>query len=127
MCTAFPYWWLSVQRLLEVIYAIIFTGGFLVDPRALRPERLKWLRTSAANIRNRAIWGSRRIAMWAKNAALLGMCREGHPIFAASSCHFSRSVRALAQFFMKFQSGPELGRGITLHFLSTLESGAVLR
>ena len=49
MCTAFPYWWISVQRLLEVIHAIIFTGGFMAGPRALRPERLRWLTTSAVN------------------------------------------------------------------------------
>ena len=49
MCTAFPYVWISVQRLLEVIHAIIFTGGFMAGPRALRPERLRWLTTSAVN------------------------------------------------------------------------------
>ena len=49
MCTAFPYWWFSVQRLLEMIHAIIFTGGFMPGPRALRPERLQWLTTPAAN------------------------------------------------------------------------------
>ena len=49
MCTAFPYCRAGVQRLLEVIYAIIFTGGFVAGPRTLRPERLQWLTTSAAN------------------------------------------------------------------------------
>ena len=49
MCTAFPYCRVGVQRLLGVIYAIISTGGFLAGPRALRPERLQWLTTSAAN------------------------------------------------------------------------------
>ena len=49
MCTAFSYCRVGVQRLLEVIYAIIATGGFLAGPRTLRPERLQWLTTSAAN------------------------------------------------------------------------------
>ena len=49
MCTAFPYCRAGVQRLLEVIYAIISTGGFLAGPRTLRPERLQWLTTSAVN------------------------------------------------------------------------------
>ena len=49
MCTAFPYWWFSVQRLLEVIHAIISAGGFVAGPRTLRPERLRWLTTSAVN------------------------------------------------------------------------------
>ena len=49
MCTAFPYCRVGVQRLLEVIYAIIFTGGFVAGPRTLRPERLQWLTTSAVN------------------------------------------------------------------------------
>ena len=49
MCTAFPYCRVGVQRLLEVIYAIIFTGGLVAGPRALRPERLQWLTTSAVN------------------------------------------------------------------------------
>ena len=63
MCTAFPYCRVGVQRLLEVIHAIIFTGGIWPDPRTLRPERLQWLTTSAANISNRAIWGSGRIGL----------------------------------------------------------------
>ena len=49
MCTAFPYCRAGVQRLLEMIYALIFTGGFLAGPRPLRPERLQWLTTSAVN------------------------------------------------------------------------------
>ena len=49
MCTAFPYCRFGVQRLLEMIYEIISTGGFVAGPRTLRPERLQWLTTSAAN------------------------------------------------------------------------------
>jgi hypothetical protein len=49
MCTAFPHCWFFVQRLLEMVHATIFTGGFMAGPRALRPERLQWLTTSADN------------------------------------------------------------------------------
>jgi hypothetical protein len=42
MCTAFPYCRFGVQRLLEVIHAIIFTGGFMAGPWTLRPKRLQW-------------------------------------------------------------------------------------
>lgn len=59
MCTAFPDCWVGMQRLLEVIYANIFTGRFVAGPRALRPERLQWLTTSAVNIQ-----ASMRTNLW---------------------------------------------------------------
>ena len=70
MCTAFPYCRFGVQRLLSMIYAIIFTGGFVAGPRALRPERLQWLTTSAVNrpaFMRTKLWSfcAARIARWA--------------------------------------------------------------
>jgi len=49
MCTVFPYCRISVQRLLAVIHTLIATGGFMAGPWTLRPKRLRWLTTSAAN------------------------------------------------------------------------------
>ena len=50
MCTAFPYCRVGVQRLRRgEFYATPLPGGFVAGPRTLRPERLQWLTTSAAN------------------------------------------------------------------------------
>ena len=44
MCTAFPYWWFSVQRLQETgTYAPDSSGSFVGGPWALGPKRLQWL------------------------------------------------------------------------------------
>ena len=75
MCTAFPYCRVGVQRLLGMIYAIIFTGGFLAGPRALRAERLQWLTTSAVN---RPAF--MRTTLWSLGVGLIALAAPGRSI-----------------------------------------------
>ena len=75
MCTAFPYCRVGVQRLLEMIYAIIFTGGFVAGPRTLRPERLQWLTTSAANR-----LASMRNTLWSSGVGLIAQAAPNRSI-----------------------------------------------
>ena len=49
-------------------------GSFISGPRTLRPERLGWLTTPAANIGHRVIWGLWKIGHVAQIAASFSVC-----------------------------------------------------
>ena len=137
MCTAFPYCWISVQRLLGVIHAIIFTGGFMAGPRALRPERLRWLTTSAVNRQVRPPDALRHQSHVEPEAQSLRHARHkhadgGHRAIWSSGRSAMRTQdaafpsRAPRPFFLKILIGVKPGRNLTLP-LPTPESGAGLR
>ena len=155
MCTAFPYCRAGVQRLLEMIYAIISTGGFLAGPRALRPERLQWLTTSAANrlasmrktlwslgvgpiaraAPNRSIYRVDTVRSGALeelplapiNAASRSMFRKSCSTFAIRTCAFQKSSRFWALFlFFRILHRAQGWKGHSLLLYATWESGAAL-
>ena len=154
-CTAFPYCRAGVQRLLEVIYAIIFTGGFLAGPRTLRPERLQWLTTSAANrlasIRtilwsltvgsiartapNRSIYrvdtvrsgALEELPLTPKDAASRSMFRTSCTTFAIRTCAFQKSSQFWVPFlFFRILHRAQSWKGHSLLSFATWESGAAL-
>ena len=156
MCTAFPYCRAGVQRLLEVIYAIISTGGFLAGPRTLRPERLQWLTTSAVNrqacMRN-ILWSSgvgliaqaapnrsiyrvdtvrsgalEELPFSRKDVASRSMFRKSCSTFAIRTCTFQQSSRFWAHFlFFRILHRAQSWKGHSLLSFATWESGACLR
>ena len=77
MSTASLHCRVLLQRLQGVRFNAPFpSGGFLAGPRALRPERLQWLTTSAVNrqafIRNR---------MWSLDAAFIAKGSPSRSIY----------------------------------------------
>ena len=135
MCTAFPYCRAGVQRLLEVIYAIISTGGFLAGPRTLRPERLQWLTTSAVNRQ-----ASMRTNLWSLTVGLIAQAAPNRSIYRVDTVRsgaledlpykpkdvaFLR--RASAQFFHTIVIGHEAWHGTFPPAFLKPESGAILR
>ena len=135
MCTAFSYCRVGVQRLLGVIYAIISTGGFLAGPRTLRPERLQWLTTSAAN---RQV--SIRNILWSLTVGLIAQAAPDRSIYRVDTVRsealeelprgqkdvaFLR--RASAQFFHTIVIGHEAWHGTFPPAFLKPESGAILR
>ena len=135
MCTAFPYCRAGVQRLLEVIYAIIFTGGFLAGPRTLRPERLQWLTTSAVN---RQV--SMRTNLWSSGVGLIAKAAPNRSIYRVDTVRSGaleelplsrKDVASLTQFWVQFLFFRILHRaqswkGHSLLSFATWESGAAL-
>ena len=144
MCTAFPHIWFSVQRLLGVIHAIIFTGSSGSGPWALRPKRLQWLANITAGFKIAAFrWfpaipnSFHHIVTPAQAGAPLynglrsskrGASMRWHDEAKGMREQQDPSCRALAHsFFSKFRSGPESGGSITLHPSRNWESGVHLR
>ena len=144
MCTAFPYVWFSVQRLLEVIHTIIFTGSSAGGPWALRPKRLQWLTNISSGFKIAAFrWfpaipnSFHHIVTPAKAGTPLYYRLQGPKRGASLRWHDEEwgvrkqqdpSCRALAHvLFSKFRSGPRLGGSITLHPSRNWESGVHLR
>ena len=135
MCTAFPYCRAGVQRLLEMIYAIISTGGFLAGPRALRPERLQWLTTSAVNRQ-----ASMRIILWSSGVGLIAQAAPDRSIHRVDTVRSGaleelplsqKDVASLTQVWVHFfsqnsASGPSLDGAFPPAY-TKLESGAILR
>ncbi len=135
MCTAFPYCRVGVQRLLGVIYAIISTGGFLVGPRTLRPERLQWLTTSAVNR-----LAFMRTKMWSLGVGLIAQAAPNRSIHRVDTVRSEaleklplvpQYAASLTQVWVHFSSqnsasGPSLDGAFPPAFLK-LESGAILR
>ena len=88
MYTAFQYCRVGVQRLMEVIYAIIFTGGFVAGPRTLRPERLQGLTTSAANK-----LAFMRTNLWSLGVGLLAQAAPNRSIHRVDSVPSARAPK----------------------------------
>ena len=135
MCTAFPYCRVGVQRLLEVIYAIIFTGGFVAGPRALRPERLQWLTTSAVNRQ-----ASMRTILWSSGVGLIAQAAPNRSILRVDTVRSGaleelpykpKDVASLARFwayflFFRILHRAQSWKGHSLLSFATWESGAAL-
>ncbi len=49
MCIEFHYREKDCSGCERTLYSLLSPGGFMSGPRALRPERLQWLTTSAVN------------------------------------------------------------------------------
>ena len=138
MCTAFPHRRFSVQRLLEMVHAIIFTGSSGSGPWALRPKRLQWLTNISSGFKIAAF----RWFVPNFSCSVVTPAKAGDPLYyrlqgperdASLRWHdeirgvrrHRPSCRALAHsFFSKFRSGPESGGSITLHLR---ESGVHVR
>ena len=136
MCTAFPYCRGGVQRLLEVIYAIISTGGFLAGPRTLRPERLQWLTTSAVNR-----LAFMRIKMWSLGVGLIAQAAPNRSIHEVDTVRSEaledlplvpQYTASLTQVwfhfpFFRIRRRAQSWKGHSLRIFATWESGAALR
>ena len=136
MCTAFSYCRAGVQRLLEVIYAIISTGGFVAGPRTLRPERLQWLTTSAVNRRV-----SIRNILWSLTVGPIARAAPNRSIYEVDTVRSEaleelplsrKDVVSLTPFWVPFLFFRILHRaqswkGHSLLYFATWESGAALR
>ena len=136
MCTAFPYCRVGVQRLLEMIYAIISTGGFLAGPRTLRPERLQWLTTSAVNRQ-----AFMRTKMWSLTVGLIAQAAPNRSIHRVDTVrsgaleelplvpkYAASPARFWAHFlFLRILHRVQSWKGHSLLSFAKWESGAALR
>ena len=135
MCTAFPYCRAGVQRLLEMIYAIISTGGFLAGPRTLRPERLQWLTTSAVNRQ-----ASMRNILWSLTVGPIARAAPNRSIHRVDTVRSGaleelplsqKDVASLTQVWVHFFSQNSASSlsldGAFPPAYTKLESGAILR
>ena len=136
MCTAFPNCRAGVQRLRDLgSYAPLSPGGFVAGPRTLRPERLQWLTTSAANR-----LASMRKILWSSGVGLIAQAAPNRSIHrvdtvrsgALEDLPFSRKdVASLARFwayflFFRILHRAQSWKGHSLLFFATWESGARL-
>ena len=114
---------------------LLSLGGFMSGPRALRPERLQWLTTSAANRQ-----AFMRNKMWSLGVGLIAQAAPNRSIHEVDTVrsgaledlpYKSINVASLTQVWVHFlsqnsASGPSLDGTFPPSF-TKLESGACLR
>ena len=135
MCTAFPYCRAGVQRLRDLgSYAPLSPGGFVAGPRALRPERLQWLTTSAVNRQ-----ASMRNTLWSSGVGPIARAAPNRSIYRVDTVRSGaleelplsrKDAASQTQVWVHFSSqnsasGPSLD-GTFPPAYTKLESGALL-